>query len=62
MTPAEKAARFQAELKPNPGYQYEPPTEVMVDGVRCIEVDAGMIPWARDIAVLGEGKAPRKIR
>lgn len=62
MTPAEKMARFPAELKPNPDYQYEPPTEVMIDGVRCIEVDAGVVGWARDIAVQGEGKRPRTVR
>lgn len=52
-TIAAKVKRFPAELLPNPDYRYEPPKVVMVDGERCIEVDAGVIPWARDIAERG---------
>jgi len=54
MTPeevAEKVRRFPAELKPNPGYEYEPPREVVINGVRCVEVDAcifDLAKWGRD--------------
>lgn len=48
-----KVQRFPAELQPNPDYQYEPPAVVVIDGKRCIEVDAGVIPWARDITERG---------
>lgn len=58
---AAKVKRFPAELQPNPDYRYEPPKVVVVDGVRCIEVDAGVIAWARDIADRGaKFKFPRK--
>lgn len=43
---AAKADRFPAELKPNPGYVYELPREVVINGKRCVEVDAGILPWA----------------
>lgn len=60
MTPDEKARRFPAEIQPNPDYRYEPPAVVYVDGVRCVEVDAGVLPWAADIAARGEKlKFPR---
>lgn len=50
MTPeavAEKVRRYPAELKPNPNYRYEPPREVVINGVRCIEVDACLFDLAK---------------
>lgn len=44
----QKARRYPSELQPNPDYQYELPTVVVINGVECIEVDAGMLTWARD--------------
>ncbi len=56
-------ARWPAEHQPNPGYRYAPPTTVVVSGRKCIEVDAGALPWAADIARCGAllkfPKAPR---
>lgn len=57
MTPAEakaKADRFPVELRPHPGYEYEPPREVLIRGRRCVEFDAGVLPWAADIATQGQ--------
>lgn len=42
---AAKVAKYPADLRPNPDYQYELPREVVVNGIPCIEVDAGMISW-----------------
>lgn len=49
----DKADRFPSELKPNPDYVYEGPREVVINGKRCIEVDAGVLPWA---ASMNRGK------
>lgn len=43
---AGKAARYPAEFRPHPAYEYEPPREVVINGRRCVEVDAGILPWA----------------
>lgn len=48
-----KAERFPSEFKPNPGYVYELPREVVINGKRCVEVDAGILPWA---ASMNRGK------
>lgn len=62
MTPdqrARHAARFPEELKPNPGYVYEGPRVVVIDGERCIEVDAGILPWAVSVNRHAPKKIPR---
>jgi hypothetical protein len=41
------------EHHPHPAYEYEPPCEVVINGRKCIEVDAVVIPWAADIAARG---------
>ncbi|MEN5117482.1 hypothetical protein ABE488_09135 [Luteimonas sp. TWI662] len=33
--------RYPVELRPNPGYEYQPPYETVVDGVLCVSIDAG---------------------
>ncbi|WP_202842004.1 hypothetical protein [Luteimonas saliphila] len=54
MTPeeiAEKVRRFPAELKPNPAYEYTPPREVVINGIRCVELDGGFMElakWGKD--------------
>jgi hypothetical protein len=53
LTAAEKAQRYPAELQPNPHYVYELPTEVVINGRRCVEVDAGSLTWAADLARAG---------
>lgn len=53
MTPAEKAKLYPAELQPNPSYRYEPPIRAVINGVVCIEYDAGVVSWAADIARRG---------
>ena len=45
----EKARQYPHEFKPNPDYVYELPREVVVNGRRCIEVDAGILPWAANM-------------
>lgn len=54
---AAKVRRFPAELQPNPDYCYEPPCEVVIDGQICVEVDAGVFPYAKAIAERGAGLA-----
>lgn len=46
----EKAAKYPRELKPNPGYEYELPEELL-DGT--VVIDAGTIEWADEIARAG---------
>ena len=49
MTPDEakaKADRFP-ELRPHPGYVYEGPREVVINGIRCVEVDASIMELAK---------------
>ncbi len=54
MTPEEakaKADRYPAELKPNPNYVYEGPREVVINGIRCVEMDAcicDLAKWGRE--------------
>ncbi len=46
MTPEEAKAhadRYPAEWRPNPDYVYRPPREVVIDGVKCVEMDAGIL-------------------
>ena len=47
----EKVRRYPAELKPNPNYRYQPPREVVINGVRCVEMDAFIF----DLAKWGKG-------
>jgi len=50
MTPEEAKAkqdRYPVELRPNPDYEYEGPKEVVINGRRCVEVDAGFMDLAR---------------
>lgn len=41
------------EHQPNPDYQYEPPERGYVDGQPVVWIDAGIVPYARDIAEHG---------
>lgn len=53
MTPAEAKAkqdRFPRELRPHPDYEYEGPREVVINGRKCVEVDAGFV----ELSKLGE--------
>lgn len=55
MTPEQERAkqdRFPADLRPNPDYVYEGPREVVLNGVRCVEVDAGIA----ELAKWGQGR------
>jgi hypothetical protein len=54
-----KADRFPAELRPHPGYEYELPRK-LPNG--CVEIDAGVLSWAADIAAGGLKKAFPKER
>ena len=54
-----KAARFPAELQPNPGYEYELP-EQLPDGT--VVIDAGVIEWADEIARAGAKRGLPKDR
>jgi len=64
MTPeqcARHAERFPGELRPNPGYVYEGPKVVVINGERCIEVDAGLFPWVVSVNQNAPKKIPRTL-
>lgn len=45
-----KAARFPAELQPQPDYRYELPEVEIVNGERCVWVDAGLFAHMQALA------------